>query len=148
MGVFVVSALAGSGAPSSAPYVLSPAARAQLAASERQTAQDQAKRRAWLASPDAVGQRQQSRTAYASASADQIRSLLDRYFGGQLKDASAAPVDVLPGRVVGFLNDHAARIVSAGGRHELSVSSYPFRAGSASAKHPVDLSLTATGSTF
>jgi len=120
-----------------------PSFEEQIAEAEAEAARKEAEHEAYLASPEAAAERQQSRTAYTDSSGSQARSLLEDEFAATLRELdldAARAVDEL--RIEEFRGERVALLdPPAGEEPTLYVSPFPLRIEEGAEKRRIDLRL-------
>jgi sugar lactone lactonase YvrE len=143
----VVAASASEGEEGSPPATEAPAPSAaelaQIEDQEREYAE-------WLSSPEAIGQREASRGAYANLSASKAGELLLEAFPGPLNALNADPARVLSGlEIEKPLGTFAALVSDQQGERSIVESSVPIESDlGAEDEQPVDLALEQSGEDF
>src|SRR6478672_7243391 len=141
----VFTAAGAEGAEESSAEAPAPGAP-ELAEVER----EERERDEWLSSPEALGQREASRSAYANLSAAEAQTLLLEAFPAQIQGLNADPARVLSGlEIEKVLGTYGARISTAEGESAIVESPVPVESDlGGEGKEPVYLALARSGEDF
>jgi streptogramin lyase len=110
----------------------------------------QAEREAKLLAPEAVAARQASRTKFESLSTEQAAEVARETYPEVIDDPAGGPPKLPVGEsIAGYPSDNAAQVDLGEGQHGVVESLVPMAIeGSSGQRVPVDLSLSAVGSSF
>lgn len=129
----------------------SPPADGMFAGEVDSANQEAALRDGWLESPNAIAEREASRTAYDDMTAIESESVLGSAFQDELKEIDGDPARLLSDlEIEEVVGEHAVLAVGPDGGRELVELSIPVRSQIAgeNAGDPVDLSLKLSGESF